>query len=70
MIPNNFEEWKSCIVNDCNIDLTKNFVQSRLVVYENRNSIETKKFIALYAEVYLEYDLLVEENINLLKPLI
>jgi len=53
MIPQTFEEWKNCIVNDCKIALTKEFVQSRLNVYENKNSAETKKFIALYGDEHL-----------------
>jgi len=30
MIPNTFDEWKKCIVNDCKIELTKTFAQSRI----------------------------------------
>lgn len=53
MIPQTFEEWKNCIVNDCKINLTKAFTQSRLRVYENRNNSETRRFIELYGEEHL-----------------
>ncbi len=53
MIPQTFEEWKNCIVNDCKINLTKAFTQSRLNVYENKNNSETRKFIELYGEEHL-----------------
>lgn len=53
MIPRSFEEWKNCIVNDCNINLTPQFIQKRLKVYEDRRNAETKAFIRLYGEEYL-----------------
>lgn len=53
MIPQTFEEWKNCIINDCKINLTKAFAQSRLEVYENRNNSETQKFVKLYGEAHL-----------------
>ena len=48
-----FEEWKNCIVNECKIKLTKDFVASRLKVYEDKRNSETKKFIQLYGEQHL-----------------
>jgi len=53
MIPQTFEEWKNCIVNDCKIDLTKEFAQQRLAVYENPNNPETQRFVSLYGEQHL-----------------
>lgn len=53
MIPQTFEEWQSCIVNDCNINLTHEFAQNRLQVYQDKNNMETKKFVSLYGEQHL-----------------
>lgn len=53
MIPQNFNEWKNCIVNDCKINLTKEFATERLSVYENRINPKTKKFKELYGEQHL-----------------
>ena len=53
MIPQNFEEWKNCIVNDCKIKLTKEFAEKRLRVYQNGNHPETRKFIELYGRQHL-----------------
>ena len=53
MIPHTFEEWKSCIINDCKIYLTVDFAQKRLAVYSDKNNQETKKFVALYGEQHL-----------------
>ena len=53
MIPRTFEEWRNCIVNDCKINLTKEFAQQRLAVYQNKEHAETPKFISLYGEQHL-----------------
>lgn len=53
MIPSTFEQWKNCIVNDCKIKLTQNFIAGRLRVYEDKRNNETKKFIQLYGEQHL-----------------
>ena len=53
MIPATFEEWKNCIVNDCKIKLTGDFVAGRLKVYRDKRNPETRKFVALYGEQHL-----------------
>lgn len=54
MIPQTFEQWKNCITNDCKINLTKEFAQSRLSVYLNKENKETQRFISLYGEQHLQ----------------
>ncbi len=54
MIPLTFNDWRNCIVNDCKINLTKDFATQRLAVYQNPQNPETQKFIALYGEVHLQ----------------
>jgi len=53
MIPQTFEQWKNCIVNDCKINLSTDFAHQRLAVYENKQNTETRKFISLYGEQHL-----------------
>jgi len=53
MIPQTFEQWKHCIINDCKINLSKDFAQQRLTVYQEKNNQETVKFISLYGEQHL-----------------
>lgn len=53
MIPRTYEEWKYCIVNDCGINLTKEFASKRLKVYQNAHSPETIKFKKLYGDQHL-----------------
>ncbi len=54
MIPQTFEEWKNCIINDCEINLTKDFAKKRLAVYENPTDKETVRFVKLYGKTHLE----------------
>ncbi|MEO0341355.1 MAG: hypothetical protein AAF242_19365 [Bacteroidota bacterium] len=53
MIPTSFSEWKNCIENDCKIKITRNFVDTRLKVYQNKRNPETIKFVSLYGEQHL-----------------
>lgn len=53
MIPHNFDEWRSCIENDCKVKLTKDFATQRLAVYENSKKPETLKFKSLYGVNHL-----------------
>lgn len=53
MIPNTFEAWRRCIVEDCKIDLTPAFAKSRLAIYEDSDHPETIKFIALYGAQHM-----------------
>lgn len=54
MIPQTFEQWKHCIVNDCKINLTKEFAQQRLAVYQYKTNDEAQKFVLLYGEQHLQ----------------
>lgn len=54
MIPQTFEQWKNCIIKDCKINLTKDFAQQRLAVYQDKKNNETQKFVSLYGEKYLQ----------------
>ena len=54
MIPQTYEEWKSCMFNDCKIKLTEDLAKKRLSVYENDNHPETQKFIELYGKQHLD----------------
>ena len=54
MIPVNFQEWRSCIVNKCKIELTPQFIEERLKVYLNESNPETLKFKKLYGAAHLQ----------------
>jgi hypothetical protein len=48
IIPANFEDWKFCITQQCGIQLTSHFLNSRISELENLNSKPTSDFITLY----------------------
>jgi dihydroorotase len=50
MIPESYEEWKNCVTVSCGINLTREFLQKRIAVFENRTNNETQKFISIYGE--------------------
>lgn len=54
MIPQTFEEWQKCIVNDCKVNLTKEFAEKRLKVYSDANNPETRKFVELYGQQHVQ----------------
>ena len=54
MIPQTYQQWKSCIINDCKINLTKDFAKQRLAVYQDPDNKETQRFISLYGEQHLK----------------
>jgi hypothetical protein len=51
-IPLNYEDWKHCITDKCGIPLTKEFIEERLVSFNDVNNDYTKKFIQVYGENY------------------
>ena len=54
MIPQTFEQWRHCIVNDCGIHLTREFAQRRLRIYQDAKNPETQKFVRRYGQLHLE----------------
>ena len=54
LVPQTFNDWKRCIINDCKINLTKEFAQQRLAIYEDKENQETVKFTLLYGEQHLD----------------
>jgi hypothetical protein len=54
MIPQTFNGWTNCIVNDSKINLTKEFAEKRFLVNQNNKNSETQKFISLHSEQHLQ----------------
>lgn len=66
MIPKNYQTWRNCIVNECGIALTSDFIQQRLDVLRNPTHQETKRLVSLYGQQHLEklifwFDIAAEE---------
>jgi len=54
MIPENYDEWRNCIINQCNITMTKEFVTRRLMIYRNLAHPETIRFVQQYGQKHLK----------------
>lgn len=54
MTPKTLTDWTHCIVNDCKINLTQEFAEQRLLIYQDNKNSETQKFISLYGENHLQ----------------
>ncbi|MCC5793274.1 MAG: hypothetical protein JJT85_00885 [Chromatiales bacterium] len=52
MIPATFSEWKHCIEVECRLDLTKDYVASRLAILRQAESEETRRFRKLYGDAH------------------
>ena len=53
MIPQTYNDWRNCIIHDCNINLTKEFAEERLKIYNDSDNPQTKKFVELYGSQHL-----------------
>lgn len=51
---NTYEDWKRCIIVDCEIPLTLGFVEDRLAALRNRADLHTQKFVDQWGEAHLE----------------
>ena len=54
MIPQNYQQWRHCIVNECRIELTPLYIQQRLEVLNDNSHQETKRLTFLYGKNHLE----------------
>ncbi len=54
IIPQNYEEWRHCIIVECGLELTPNFIQTRIASLQNESEHYTQQFIRLYGRQYLE----------------
>lgn len=52
IIPQTFEEWKHCIIVECSLKLTPDFINKRIDSLQNSNEYHTQQFIRLYGQEY------------------
>lgn len=48
----NYSEWRNCIEHNCGIPLTKQFVEQRFNMLEDKTDKSTIEFINKYGENY------------------
>jgi len=52
--PQSYEEWRHCIIVKCGLELTPDYISERLSALNNNDDYQTKRFIVLYGEHYLQ----------------
>ncbi|TFL10144.1 hypothetical protein CSC67_17375 [Pusillimonas caeni] len=50
MIPQSYEQWRHCIIVECGIALTSQYVEQRLSVWRNEALEETQRFRRRYGD--------------------
>ncbi len=53
-IPRNYNEWKHCIVTDCDVQLTPEYIQERLDALQDEKDEHTRQFINSYGRHHLQ----------------
>ena len=48
VIPRTYDQWRHCIIVDCRITLTLEYIESRLRALANIQDDSTRQFIELY----------------------
>ncbi len=52
VIPQNYDEWRHCIIVECGLELTPSFIETRIASLQNESEHYTKQFINLYGRQY------------------
>jgi hypothetical protein len=53
-IPQNYHEWHKCITVACGINMDIEFIESRILVLENKTHNYTESFIQVYGKQHYE----------------
>ncbi|MFQ3243955.1 MAG: hypothetical protein ACI9SP_000580 [Arenicella sp.] len=52
IIPENYEQWRHCIVVECGLELTSSFIEQRIAALRNNSEHYTKQFVRKYGVQY------------------
>ena len=53
-IPTNYEEWRHCIIVECELELTPDYIEKRIVALNSDKEHYTQQFVKLYGREYLQ----------------
>ena len=53
IIPQNYQQWRHCIIVDCGLELTPDYISERLSALKNDKDQHTQKFVKLYGKQHL-----------------
>lgn len=51
-IPQDYAQWHYCITVNCGLELTPEYIESRIMALENVSDFKTKQYIELYGAQY------------------
>lgn len=52
MIPKTYEEWRHCIVVECGLELTQEYISERISALKDDKDYSTRQFVKLYGPQY------------------
>ncbi len=52
IIPGNYEQWRHCIIVECGLELTPDFIAARIAALQDESEHYTQQFIRLYGREY------------------
>ncbi len=53
-IPQNYEEWRHCIIVECGLELTPHYISERILALQNDRDYYTQQFVKFYGRQHLQ----------------
>ena len=53
IIPETYEEWRHCIIVECGLELTPQYISERISALQNDRDYHTQQFVKLYGQQHL-----------------
>ena len=54
VIPTNYQEWRHCIIVECGLELSPQYISARLAALNDSKDYYTQQFVKLYGPQYLQ----------------
>lgn len=54
VVPQTYEQWRRCIIVNCRVQLTRPYIESRLLALDDAESAENRNFRRLYGDPHFE----------------
>ena len=53
-IPENYQQWRHCILVECGLELTEEYIVQRIIALQDESQYYTQQFTKLYGPEYLQ----------------
>ena len=54
IIPETYEEWRHCIIVECGLELTPQYISERISALQNNRDYHTQQFVKRYGKQHLQ----------------